>query len=47
LAARLHEHGSKEDLMESRRAFAEKRAARFKGWDNAEDRNRTPKLEEK
>jgi enoyl-CoA hydratase/carnithine racemase len=47
LAARLHEHGSKEDLMESRRAFAEKRAARFKGWDKAEDRNRTPKLEEK
>jgi enoyl-CoA hydratase/carnithine racemase len=44
LAARLKEHGAKEDLMESRRAFAEKRAPRFKGWDNPEDRLRTPKL---
>jgi hypothetical protein len=47
LAARLQEHGAKEDLMESRRAFAEKRPARFKGWDKAEDRNHTPKLEQK
>ena len=30
--------------MESRRAFAEKRPPRFKGWDDPEDRNRTPKL---
>jgi hypothetical protein len=44
LAARLHEHGAKSDLMESRRAFAEKRPPNFKGWDNPEDRNRTPKL---
>ena len=44
LAARLHEHGAKDDLMESRRAFAEKRPANFKGWDNPEDRFRTPKL---
>ena len=44
LASRLKEHGAKEDLMESRRAFAEKRAPRFKGWDNPEDRHRTPKL---
>ena len=44
LAARLKEHGSKEDLMESRKAFAEKRPPRFKGWNNPEDRHRTPKL---
>lgn len=44
LAARLKDHGAKEDLMESRRAFAEKRPPNFKGWDNPEDRNRTPKL---
>jgi len=45
LAARLKEHGAKEDLMESRRAFAEKRAPRFKGWNDPDDRARTPKLE--
>jgi hypothetical protein len=28
--------------MESRRAFAEKRAPNFKGWDDAADRARTP-----
>jgi enoyl-CoA hydratase/carnithine racemase len=44
LAARLKEHGAKEDLMESRKAFAEKRPPRFKGWNNPEDRFRTPKL---
>jgi enoyl-CoA hydratase/carnithine racemase len=44
LAARLKEHGAKDDLMESRRAFAEKRPPRFKGWNNPEDRYRTPKL---
>ena len=46
-AARLKEHGAKEDLVESRRAFAEKRAPRFKGWNTPEDRYRTPKLERK
>ncbi len=45
LAARLKDHGAKEDLMESRRAFAEKRPPRFKGWDDPEDRHRTPKLQ--
>jgi enoyl-CoA hydratase/carnithine racemase len=47
LARRLHDHGAKEDLMESRKAFAEKRPPRFKGWDQPEDRQRTPKLETK
>lgn len=45
LAARLKEHGARDDLMESRRAFAEKRPPRFKGWDDPEDRRRTPTLE--
>jgi enoyl-CoA hydratase/carnithine racemase len=44
LASRLKEHGAKDDLMESRKAFAEKRPPRFKGWNNPEDRHRTPKL---
>jgi enoyl-CoA hydratase/carnithine racemase len=45
LAERLREHGAKDDLMESRRAFAEKRAPQFKGWNDPEDRYRTPTLE--
>jgi len=45
LAAALHEHGAKSDLMESRAAFAEKRAPSFKGWDDPQDRYRLPKLE--
>jgi hypothetical protein len=45
LAAALHEHGDKNDLMESRRAFAEKRKPNFKGWVHAEDRHRMPTLE--
>ncbi|MCC6534410.1 MAG: enoyl-CoA hydratase/isomerase family protein [Burkholderiales bacterium] len=44
LADQLKEHGAKEDLMESRQAFAEKRAPRFKGWSHPDDRKRTPKL---
>jgi len=45
LAARLHRHGSHEDLKESRRAFVEKRDPVFKGWNNPEDRFHTPTLE--
>ena len=42
LAAALHEHGAKSDLIESRAAFAEKRRPEFKGWDNPDDRYRLP-----
>jgi enoyl-CoA hydratase/carnithine racemase len=45
LAAALHEHGDKSDLMESRAAFAEKRKPNFKGWKDPEDRYRLPTLE--
>jgi len=45
LAAALHEHGAKSDLIESRAAFAEKRAPNFKGWDNPEDRYRLPTID--
>jgi len=45
LADRLKEHGARDDLMESRRAFAEKRPPRFKGWDEPGDRARTPTLD--
>jgi len=44
LAAKLHEHGDKRDLMESRAAFSEKRKPNFKGWLDPEDRYRMPKL---
>ena len=47
LAAKLHDHGDKSDLMESRAAFAEKRKPNFKGWLDPEDRYRMPKLEER
>jgi enoyl-CoA hydratase/carnithine racemase len=45
LADALHEHGAKSDLMESRAAFAEKRAPNFKGWDDPADRYRLPTLD--
>src|SRR6266853_1407566 len=45
LAAALHEHGAKSDLMESRAAFAEKRPPQFKGWNDPEDRHRLPTLD--
>ena len=44
LAAKLHDHGAKSDLMESRAAFAEKRPPRFKGWDDPADRFNLPQL---
>jgi len=45
LAARLRNHGAKSDLMESRAAFAEKRKPQFKGWNDPQDRYRTPTLD--
>jgi enoyl-CoA hydratase/carnithine racemase len=45
LAAALHEHGAKSDLIESRAAFAEKRRPNFRGWDKPEDRHRLPTLD--
>lgn len=45
LADALHEHGDKSDLIESRKAFAEKRKPAFKGWLDPEDRYRMPTLE--
>lgn len=45
LAAKLHDHGDKGDLMESRAAFAEKRRPNFKGWLEPEDRYRMPTLQ--
>lgn len=42
----LREHGDKSDLMESRAAFAEKRAPNYRGWLNPEDRYRTPTLKD-
>ena len=44
LAAALHEHGAKSDLLESRAAFAEKRPPNFKGWNDPQDRYRMPAL---
>jgi enoyl-CoA hydratase/carnithine racemase len=45
LAEALHAHGDKNDLMESRAAFAEKRKPNFKGWHDPEDRRRLPTVE--
>ena len=45
LAAALHDHGAKSDLMESRAAFAEKRKPNFKGWNDPEDRYKLPTLD--
>jgi enoyl-CoA hydratase/carnithine racemase len=45
LAARLHEHGAKGDLLESRAAFAEKRAPNWQGWEDPADRYRLPGLD--
>lgn len=44
LARRLQNHGARSDLMESRQAFAEKRAPNFTGWDDSADRAKTPTL---
>jgi len=44
-ADKLRDHGAKSDLMESRAAFAEKRAPNFKGWDDPADRFKRPTLD--
>ncbi len=41
----LHQHGAASDLVESRRAFAEKRPPVYRGWDDPVDRARGPVLE--
>lgn len=46
LAAKLHDHGDKTDLMESRAAFAEKRPPRWKGWHQPQDRFQLPDMDE-
>jgi enoyl-CoA hydratase/carnithine racemase len=40
----LREHGAASDLVESRRAFAEKRPPVYRGWDDPADRARGPVL---
>src|SRR5436309_13284406 len=45
LAAALHDHGAKSELIASRAACAEKRQPHFKGWDNPDDRYRLPSLD--
>ena len=45
LAGALNDHGDKKDLMESRRAFAEKRKPEFNGWLDPEDRYRMPTID--
>ena len=45
LAAALHQHCALSDLIESRAAFAEKRAPNFKGWEDSQDRYRMPQLD--
>jgi enoyl-CoA hydratase/carnithine racemase len=44
LASALHNHGDKNDLMESRAAFSEKRTPKYKGWLNPQDRYQMPSL---
>ena len=46
LAKRLHDHGAKSDLLESRAAFADKRAPNWTGWDDPADRDRLPTLDD-
>ena len=45
LAEALHDHGEKDDLMESRLAFKEKRKPVYKGWIKPEDRYAMPTLD--
>lgn len=44
-AEALRGHGAEADLIESRRAFAQKRAPEYIGWDDPADRHRSPRLE--
>jgi enoyl-CoA hydratase/carnithine racemase len=45
LGVALNDHGDKNDLIESRAAFAEKRKPVFNGWVHPQDRYAMPKLE--
>ena len=45
LAEALKDHGDKNDLIESRKAFAEKRTPNFSGWNNPDDRYSAPTLD--
>jgi enoyl-CoA hydratase/carnithine racemase len=44
LAARLRQHGAIEDIMESRRAFRDKRRPNFIGWHDPAQRFELPQL---
>ena len=44
LATALHDHGDKNDLMESRAAFSVKRKPKFNGWLDPQDRYQMPTL---
>ena len=44
LATALHDHGDKNDLMESRVAFSENRKPNFNGWLDQQGRYRMPTL---
>ncbi len=46
LAAALHDHGAKSDLMEIPRGLRREAQAQLQGWNDPQDRYRTPTLEQ-